>query len=67
MALFLYLGYTKQEVEVNTDEEVTAFCDSFIQLYEDNRDKLVEIFESVSIEVVIEFAMQQVKKLLQEF
>ena len=67
LALLLYLGYTKREVEDNTDEEVTAFCDSFMQLYEDNRDKLVEIFGDISNGVIAEFAMQHVKKLLQEF
>lgn len=67
MALLTYLGFIKREVEDSADEEVTAFCDSVMQLYEDNEEKLAEIFGGTSTEVVNKFAMQQVKKLLQEF
>lgn len=67
MALLTYLGFIKREAEDNTDEEVTTFCASVMQLYEDNEEKLAEIFGDISTGVVAEFAMQQVKKLLQEF
>lgn len=67
MALLTYLGFIKREVEDNTDEEAATFCASVMQLYEDNEEKLAEIFGDTSNEVVAKFAMQQVKKLLQEF
>ena len=67
MALITYLGFIKREVEDNTEEEVATFCDSIMQLYENNEEKLAEIFGDTSTGVIAEFAMQQVKKLLQEF
>ena len=67
MVLLTYLGFIKREAEDNTEEEVIAFCANVVQLYENNEEKLVEIFGDISTGVIAEFAMQQVKKLLQEF
>lgn len=67
MALMTYLGFIRRECEDDEDEEVNAFCNTVMQLYDDNEEKLAEIFGDISTGVVAEFVMQQVKKLLQEF
>lgn len=67
MVLLTCLGFVKREWKDSEDKKVIAFCNTLMQLYEDNEKKLEEVFGDTSNEAIVKFALQNVKKLLQEF
>lgn len=67
MLMVTLLSFFKREWEDNENENVIAFCNTLMQLYEDNEKKLEEVFGDTCNEAIVKFALQNVNKLLQEF